>query len=158
MNNVVEDAKAEFLRAKDRLEKGLASTPDDKINWSPSATSRSPIALVAHSALSIEGMRGWLDGEPFPFSSMEELDDFSRKKEAEFSTRDQVKQALDQHTSVFLAWLDSLSDDRVASMFESPMGSFPMAAAITFPADHLRGHAAQLEYLQTIYGDRTMHM
>jgi hypothetical protein len=158
MNTAVEEAKAEFLRAKDRLTKSLDSTPDDKINWSPSATCRTPIELVAHSALSIQGMQSWLDGQPFPFSSMEELDDFSRKKEMEFTTREQVKQLLDQNTNSFLAWLDSLSPEKVASTFESPMGAFPMAAAITFPADHLRAHAAQLEYLQTIYGDRTMHM
>jgi hypothetical protein len=33
-----------------------------------------------------------------------------------------------------------------------------MAMAITFPADHMRGHTAQIDYLQTIWGDHDWHM
>ena len=43
MNEVIEEAKAEYLQAKERLIKALATTPDDRINWSPSPTSRTPI-------------------------------------------------------------------------------------------------------------------
>lgn len=154
----VEEAKAEFTRAKDRLAKGLTSTPDDKINWSPSSTARTPTELVAHGAMSIEGMQRWLAGEPFPFESMAALDAFCRTEEKKFTTREQALSLLEENTEKFLAFLDSLSQDTLGSTFETPMGSFPMMSALTFPADHLRCHAAQLEYVQTIYGDREMHM
>jgi hypothetical protein len=158
MNETVEAAKAEFNRAKDRLAKALNTTPDDRINWSPSPTARTPIHQVAHGAMSIGGMQDWLSGKPFPFADVTELDAFSRTKEKEFSTREEVLGLLEVNSAAYLAWLDELTPEQVASPFESPMGTFPMAAAITFPADHLRAHASQLEYTQTIYGDLDWHM
>ncbi|HLK13706.1 MAG TPA: DinB family protein [Fimbriimonadaceae bacterium] len=154
----VDEAKAEFGRAVDRLKKVYETTPDDKINWSPAGTARTPTEVAAHCAMSIKGMQGWLAGEPFPFESMKALDDYCRTEERNFTTRAQVLGLLDTNTTNFLAWLDSLSHDKLASMFDTPMGSFPMMSAITFPADHLRSHAAQIDYIQTIYGDREMHM
>lgn len=158
MNEVREAAKAEFVRAKERLAKALATTPDDKIHWSPSPTARTPIDQVAHAAISITGMQDWFSGKPFPFKDVKELDDFSRAKEKEFASREQVLGLLEENSNNYLAWLDSLSDETIASTFESQMGSFPMAYAITFPADHLRAHASQIDYIQTIYGDRDWHM
>ena len=158
MNATVEAAKAEFTRAKGRVAKALATTPEDKTNWSPSATSRSPLDEVAHCAMSIKGMQGWLAGEPFPFDSMAELDAFSRAKEKEFTSREQALALLEENSNGYLAWLDGLTDKQIAATFDTPMGSFPMSMAITFCADHLRSHAAQMDYIQTIYGDHDMHM
>jgi len=154
----VEAAKAEFTRAKDRLAKAYASTPDDKINWSPTPTSRTPTEVAAHGAMSISGMQGWLAGQPFPFESMAALDEFCRKEEKNFTKREAVIGLLDEKSNKFLTFLDSLSQEKLNSMFETQMGTFPMMSAITFPADHIRGHAAQIDYIQTIYGDREMHM
>ncbi len=154
----VEGAKAEFNRAKDRVNKCLESTPDDKINWSPSATARTPIEAAAHSAMSISGMQGWLAGQPFPFESMAALDEYCRNEEKNFKTREQVNELMEKNSQAFLEFLDGLNEEKLASTFETQMGNFPMMVAITFPADHLRGHAAQMEYIQTVYGDREMHM
>ncbi|MBI1757602.1 MAG: DinB family protein [Fimbriimonas ginsengisoli] len=150
-------AKAEFGRAKDRIVKALASTPDDKINWSPAPTARTPIHLVAHAGMSISGMQEWLEGKPFPFESMADLDTFLRKEEQPYTTREQALELLDKNSGPYLAWLDTLSEEKLTSMFETPMGAFPFSDAITWPADHLRGHASQLDYIQTIYGDREWH-
>ncbi|MHB8635781.1 MAG: DinB family protein [Fimbriimonadaceae bacterium] len=153
----VDAAKAEFTRSMERLIKAYASTPDDKINWSPSATSRTPTELVAHGGMSISGMQGWLAGQPFPFESMTALDDYCRTEEKKFTTRASALAPLEENGAKFLTFLDSLSQETLASTFETQMGAFPMMSAITFPADHLRSHAAQLDYIQTIYGDREMH-
>ena len=154
----VSDAKAEFNRALDRVAKVYASTPDDKINWSPSATARTATEEVAHCGMSIAGMQGWLAGQPFPFESMAALDEFCRTEEKKFTTREQVNNLMAENAAKFQEFLDGLSQEQLGSMFDTQMGSFPMMAAITFPADHLRAHAAQIDYIQTIYGDREMHM
>ena len=65
---------------------------------------------------------------------------------------------MEKNSKEFIEFLDGLSEEKLESTFETQMGSFPMMVAITFPADHLRSHAAQMEYIQTIYGDREMHM
>ncbi|MEI8282898.1 MAG: hypothetical protein WCG75_10870, partial [Armatimonadota bacterium] len=102
---IIEAAKAEFLRAKGRLVSGLAATPDDKINWSPSETARTPLDQVSHCGMSISGMQGWLDGQPFPFKDMVELDDYCRKAEKEITTREQALGLLETNSNGYIAWL-----------------------------------------------------
>ena len=36
MQNVIDEAKTELIRAKERIAKCLNATPEDKLNWSPS--------------------------------------------------------------------------------------------------------------------------
>jgi len=154
----INQAKGELNRAKDRLAKDLTTTPDDKLNWSPSSTARTPIQLVAHSAMSISGMQSWFSGTPFKWASIEEADKEWREMEKAYTTRKEVADLLEENTANYCKWLDSLTAEKLASDFTTPFGIFPMAMAITFVADHLRNHAGQLEYVQTIYGDLDWHM
>jgi hypothetical protein len=158
MEDIISQAKAEFIRSKERMARTLATTPDDKINASPSPTARTPIQLVAHGALGISGIQGMLVGKPFPYASVAEADTAFRNAEKEYTTREQVLGLLEQNSAEYLTWLDTLTPEQLGSTLQTSVGSFPMAAAITFPADHLRGHAAQIDYLQTIYGDHDWHM
>lgn len=43
MEDTISQAKAEFVRAKDQVIRALATTPDDRIHWSPAPTARTPI-------------------------------------------------------------------------------------------------------------------
>ena len=153
MSQIVEEAKAEYGRAQVRLIKALERTKEDKLNWSPSSTARTPIQIAAHAAMGTSGISGMLKGEPFPFASMADMDAKLREMEKQYTTVDQVKALLETNSNAYLTWLDSLTDEQVASTAQLPMGAFPMAGAITFAADHIRGHVSQIEYIQTIYGD-----
>jgi hypothetical protein len=158
MEDIISQAKAEIGRAKDRIAHLLAKTPDDKVRWSPSATSRTPLELVGHAALGTEQISGMFAGKPFPFSSIAEAEAAIRAGDEQFTTREQVLGLLDKTTGDYCAWLDTLTPEQIASTVTLPFGQMPMTVAITIPADHLRGHAAQLNYIQTIYGDRDWHM
>jgi hypothetical protein len=89
---------------------------------------------------------------------MTELDEFSRGKEKEVASAEAALDLLNANSDKYVSWMESLSDEFLEGTFNSPMGGFPMKDAITFLADHLRSHASQLEYIQTIIGDREMHM
>jgi hypothetical protein len=154
MENPVEQAKADLGRAAGRLKTLLTKTPEDKLNWSPSPTSRTPVQIVGHSATSIEGIQSMLMGEPFAFSSTAEMDSRLMESEKEFTSPEQVTELLDKNTAAYDAGLDSLTPEQVASTVHSPMGPMPLSVAIMFPAMHTLGHCGQLEYVQTIYGDR----
>lgn len=158
MNEIITEAKAEFTRAKERIAKALATTTDDKINWAPSPTARTIIQLVAHGAMGTKGIGEMIAGKPFQFSSLEEMDAALLDAESKFSTRQEVLALLEQTSSEYLAWLDTLSTEQLNSVAKLPFGEIPMKVAITIPADHLRGHAGQIDYVQTIYGDRSWHM
>jgi hypothetical protein len=158
MEDIISQTKAEFIRAKERMAHVLAATPDDRINWSPSSTARTPLQQVAHGALAIAGIQGMMAGKPFPYASIAEADAAWRCDEKEFTTREQVLALLEKNSAEYLAWLDTLTPEQLASTLQTGFGSFPMAAAITFAADHLRGHTAQIDYIQSIYGDLDWHM
>lgn len=155
---VVVDAKAEFDRAVDRIKKALETTPDDKLNWSPHANARTPLMQVAHSAAAIEGMTRWFQGEQMDFSDIRAIDARWREEERQVATREDAVQRLEASRSTYHAFLDSLSQEQVDSTMETPMGPRKMSDVITFPADHTRGHTAQLDYTQTCYGDLDWHM
>jgi hypothetical protein len=153
MSEAVEQAKAEYNRVSSRITKNLKATPADKLNWSPSETARTPIQLVAHTAMATEGIGGMLKGKPMPQMSIEEMDKGMRAAEKEFATVEQALGLLESTGAAYFAWLDTLTDEELAAIVELPFGKMPLAMAITIPADHARQHASQLEYVQTIYGD-----
>lgn len=158
MDTTVTQAKAEFIRAKERIVRALATTPDDKINWSPSSTARTPVQLVSHAAMATSLIQGMLQAKPFPYHTVAELDAGSRQLEKEYTTRAQALGILEQTSLDYLTWLDTLTPAQLASTVETFFGSFPMVTAVTFSADQIRGHAMQLDYLQTIWGDTDWHL
>jgi hypothetical protein len=153
MSETIEQAKAEFNRAKGRITKGLKATPEDKLNWAPSDSARTPLQLVAHAAMGTKGIAGMLQGKERPPMDIQEMDKGMRASEKQFTSVDQVLGLLESTSADYFAWLDTLSDEQVNAIVDLPFGPMPMAVAITIPADHMRGHASQLEYVQTVYGD-----
>lgn len=155
----IDKAKADFLQSKGRLVHGLNTTPDDRINWSPSPTARTPIEQVAHAASSIKNIHGFLQGDPFTVPTTAEADKGFREHDAQFKSREQVLAALEDYSANYLAWLEQLSPDQLSKMVSLPfgMGEVPTAIALTFIPMHTDWHTAQLDYIQTIYGDHDWH-
>lgn len=160
MNDRIDQVKNEFLQAKAGLLHALSTTPDDRLNWSPSATARSPLHQVVHSAQSIGHIHGFLQGKTFDVPTPEEADRGFRAFEAEFSRREEAVRLLEEKADAFVAWLEALEPEQLGSLVTTPfgMGQVPTEIAITFPAMHTRWHQAQIDYTQTIYGDLDWHM
>lgn len=141
-----------------QLERSLETTPDDRLQWSPSPTARTPLQLVANGALSMPGMQDWLDGKPWPYESVEHMDAENRKAEAAVTTREAALAMLRQNADGYRAWLDGIDDARMGSVFASEMGEYPFEVAVGWSAGFLRNRAAQLDYVQTCYGDLSFHL
>lgn len=160
MNDPIQSAKGDFLQAKAGLLHALSTTPDERLNWSPSPTARSPLHQVVHAAESIRNIHGFLDGRTFDVPTPEEADQGFREFERSFSRRDEAVGLFESRADAFVAWLDALGAERLGSLVTTPfgMGAVPTEVAITFPALHTRWHQAQIDYIQTIYGDLDWHM
>lgn len=153
----VEDARTNFAQAKGQLEKAFAGIPDDRLNWSPSETARTPVEIVAHSAEALFHIAEMIDGRPFYQGPTADADAEFRERERDFKTREAALELLEKNSSILLDVLDRLTPERLDSeMATLPfgLGQAPIAMVLGAPADHTRWHAAQLEYIQTIYGDR----
>lgn len=156
----IDQAKADFHHARTGLVRALLTTPDDRLGWSPSATARTPLEIGAHAAIAIEAMLGNLDDRPFPQPTTAAADAWFREAERAYATRDLVVQLLERNGASYEAWLDRLDEDRLATDIVLPfgMGSCPRRVAIGFMPLHLIWHTAQIDYVQTIYGDRETHL
>jgi hypothetical protein len=156
----VEEAKTSFVQAKDRLIHGLNTTPDDRLNWSPSPSSRTPIQIVAHAANSVKHIHDMLDGRVFHIPTTAEAEKFHRSNEKAYTTREAVLELLEANGSAYLEWLDAMTPDQFGATAEMPfkLGFMPVSTAIGAQAQHMTWHAAQLDYIQTIYGDQDWHI
>ncbi len=160
MHDVVGPVKGKFLNAKSRLLTMVSATPQDRLNWSPSPTSRSVIQIVGHAAMSIRNLTETFEGRTFAIPTPVAAEAHFREEDKTFTSLEQVLALLDQHSSTFIAFLDSLTPERLGTMVTMPFafGEMPMSIVIDFPAQHTIWHEAQIEYLQTIYGDHDWHM
>ena len=160
LKETVQRAKAEFGHAKSRLVRALETTPDDRLNWSPSSTSRTPLQLAAHCALSVHHMLGNMDGRTYAVPETAEADRSHRRDETQFTTREQVLDLLEDNSAKYFAWLDGLTPEKLHGPMTLPFnfGTIPVSAGIPFMALHMMTHVAQIEYIQTIYGDHDWHL
>ncbi|MBX3117594.1 MAG: DinB family protein [Fimbriimonadaceae bacterium] len=160
MSDVIDRTKEEFLRAKAGIERALATTPDDRINWSPAPTARTPIQLVAHAAWAVQSMHGMLQGQTFAVPTTAQADREFREWEKPFSTREEVLKLLEENSLAFLNWLENVGEWELDSTITFPfgMGEAPMHTVLPFMAGHIDWHTAQIAYIQTVYGDQDWHM
>ncbi|MGC4045960.1 MAG: DinB family protein [Armatimonas sp.] len=157
---IIQNTKTEFLQAKEGMVKAFVTTPDERINWAPSPTARTPVQQVAHSAAAIGHITEMLSGNVFAPQTTEEADKGFREWEQQFSTREEVLALLNQNSDAFITWLDNVTPEQLGGMATLPfnLGTAPIQAMMSAPASHTRFHTAQMEYTQTIYGDQDWHL
>lgn len=146
----------EAIQLNERLLRDLAKTSDDRLNWSPTPTARTPLQLVAHCAFSLGFILAMLNGTPYHAKTTAEADAKFLEMEREVTTREQALSLWESHFHQYLSFLRSLQPDQMDTVVILPfeMGALPMHFMAGMGAIHTREHIAQLEYLQTIYGDR----
>jgi hypothetical protein len=156
MQEVIGQAKQSIVMGKERFLKTFSFVPDDKLNWSPTPTAKSALRIAAHIGLSNQGMAGIVRGEKFPFASMKEMWEAVEPAEKAITTREQAIKQIEDGAIAALAALDALTPERLAADAGLPM-PMPMAQFVMILGAHVASHAAQIDYLQTCWGDMENH-
>ncbi|HEY3782072.1 MAG TPA: DinB family protein [Fimbriimonadaceae bacterium] len=156
MTREVAAAVEEVNQMGARLLRDFANVPEDRLNWTPSPTARSPLALVAHCGFSLGFICELLSGKPFAAPTTEQADAEHLALEKTITTRQQALDLWRANLTKYIALLESMSEEDMAKMVTLPfgLGAAPMSYMVSVGAIHTREHVAQLEYLQTVYGDR----
>lgn len=160
MQEKIDQFKAEFEQAIGGVKHALATTPKDLLTWSPSKTARSPLQVVAHIAIGGRDMLGNLTGNTFPIETTEEAEQFHRERDSKVESLEECTQMLDDLTRDYFSWLDGLTEKSLDEPMKLPfgMGEMPVRMGITFMPFHVQWHTAQINYIQTIYGDHDWHL
>jgi uncharacterized damage-inducible protein DinB len=152
-------AKETTQRGHDRLLNTLGATHDDKLDWSPSSTSKSALGLVSHSAEANFFFAKVIGGEEIPpVKSVEDADEKMKAAAKQLTTRDQAVHRLEESVAALMAAIDKLSSADLDKDVVLPFRTMPMNFAISIPGMHMANHASQIDYIQTIYGDAQNHM
>ena len=159
LKETVADCQARAKSAAERLAKVLSFVPDDKLQWSPSPTARTSLAVVAHCCMANRMFAKIFRGEPVsPMPTLEEIRTLSQKFEATVRDRAEAVRQLEASCDEVVAALATMTAERFATSPTSPRGSLPMAVWMNLPGMHMGDHASQIDYLQTVWGDVVDHM
>jgi len=152
-------AQAELIGTKDRMVALLRATPEDKLNWKPSPNSRSIVEIVAHSAHALGNIHKQLSGIPFPVPNSQQANQTFLEHDSAFTSREQVEAYLEEKCRGYVEFLSSLQPEDLSRPVTMPfgLGEAPMGYFMTMGHVHTLGHIAQIEYVQTMYGDLDWH-
>jgi hypothetical protein len=159
METLQAQAKLTLEHEHGRILRTFAAVPDDKLSWSPSATSKSALQIVVHCGFTNQFLASAIKGDQTPpAGSVEERHAAMDKKIAAIKTREEAISLLADSVLAVSAALDGVSADALGSVVQLPFGAMPMAQVIWIPARHITMHAAQIDYIETMWGDLSSHM
>lgn len=157
MIDPVEQAKQITRDGKQRFLNTFAFVSDDKLTWTPSPTAKSALRIAAHVGVSNQALLGVFSDQPMPKMSGAELHALGERLEAAVKTREQAVALIEETTEAVVAALDKVTPDQVGKMVETPFITAPLGFFMTLFGAHMSQHAAQIDYLQTIWGDEAFH-
>jgi len=139
--------------------KTFSFVPDDKLNWTPAPTAKSPIRIAAHTALYAAIFAKMIRDRRLPFG--DEIPEFVARVEAsekEITSRAEMESLFRKNTQEALAALDTVTPEVIALTLDSGLGwTMPMTFLLKLPGIHAICHAGQIDYLQTCWGDQEVH-
>jgi uncharacterized protein YndB with AHSA1/START domain len=152
----VHTASAQIQQAKQiagmafaRLRDTFDHVPDDKLFWTPAGTAKGAVQIVAHTSYANVYFAAILRGDPMPDKPVPEVVADILRQEVNIKTRAEAKELLDRTSQETLDAYDTIDPMRATD----PRVAFIM----TLIGRHIDGHAAQIDYLQTCWGDMVDH-
>jgi hypothetical protein len=130
--------------------------PDDKLNWSPSPTARTPMQILSHTAVIAQSLVSMLNGIGSD-ASLETVLASLKKAESELTDREQAIMVLKDGVSKALEAMKALKPEQLSTIVNHPFMNAPIATWMNLYWRHLDMHTAQIEYLQSCWGDNEFH-
>lgn len=157
-NQIIPGLKEQTQRACDHMLHVFSFMPEDKAAWEPVAGVKSALQLVVHCAYGNFAMAKSIRQTPVE-NRMEFLDmlNWADQEERKVTSKEQAIELLQQSTADVIAALDTVTDESLAGMGDSVFGEMPMMFWVSLPARHMEGHTYQIDYIQTMLGDKMPH-
>lgn len=90
-------------------------------------------------------------------ADMSNFRDILRGMEAQVTDRQAAIQLVQDSTKTVIEAIGEITEETINTSPSSPFGPMPMAFWMTLAGMHMKAHACQMDYLQTIYGDVEDH-
>lgn len=157
MEDFIAICKERTTDALDRFLHDLSFVPADKLTWRPTPTAKSALEIAAHCAGYSGRFAEIIRAGKFAWS-VEEFRAPILSAIESITTLDEAETMLRKNIAETIAALETVKPEQVGSTIESPQGQTPFIFFLTLPAMHLETHDAQIDYLQTCWGDLEVHL
>jgi hypothetical protein len=135
----------------------FAAVPDDKLTYTPSPTAKNALKIAAHVAATLPGLAMIIGRQPMPDMTAPELFAFLDAEADKLHTREKVVEAIEAGHAQVLAALAALTPEDTEATVVTPLGEGSMGFYMNLPGVHYMSHGAQIDYLQTCWGDLDLH-
>ena len=157
MEDFIAICKERTTDALDRFLHDLSFVPAEKLTWRPTPTAKSALEIAVHCAGYSGRFADIISAGKFAWSVEEFRGPILAAIES-ITTLDEAETMLRKNIAKTIAALDTVKPEQVGSIIESPQGQTPFIFFLTLPAMHLEKHGAQIDYLQTCWGDLEVHL
>ncbi len=155
---LVASCKESALRGMELFLKSFSFVPDDKLDWTPSPTANSAIRIAAHTAVCAGTFAKMIRDRKLP--SGDEIPEFLARTDAAekaLTSRIEIENVFRKNTDEVVAALDTLTPEAIGTSLDSSLWFMSMTFLMQLPGMHALSHAAQIDYLQTCWGDQDVH-
>ncbi len=132
------------------------STQPDKIEWSPLGEGRTVLDMVQECAVI-----SLMSQETFSKCTQPEFDfELFGKLKVEYNTIEKAIEAINTNTEALAKIIEAFPDDKLSVTIHLPFGSGltkTFAEFMMMPVNNMIYHYGQINYIQTLYGDKEMH-
>ena len=146
---------------KNELERTFAAVPDDKISWQPAEGARSALDAFGQATQSLQMTVGLIRGGQAGVDgvNIREMMGQMAQQRAGWSRQDALTH-METNWSAFKATVEGMTDEQLATPLTMPFNggtTAPMAFWIMTAYRNLVSRFAQINYIQTLYGDHESH-
>jgi uncharacterized damage-inducible protein DinB len=136
-------------QARQRVLWALGHVPDDKLAWSPTPTAKSALQILSHLIAS----------NAFFISALAQgaVKDPPAEDAGTLAARQEAIDRLNSGTDALIEAIKGLTEDRANATVPTPFGDTSVQFILRIAGIHTFGHAAQIEYLQSCWGDTDFH-
>lgn len=135
--------------ARERFVYGLSKVPDDRLNWSPAETAKTPLQIAADLAAGLQSFF-------VPIIATKALPSMEGSQGALPTSREDVNVALTNAFDALDAAIDGTKAEDLSHPIPTPQvpgGTLPLAVWIGMALTMCSYFQGQLNYVQTAYGD-----
>lgn len=128
--------------------------PEDKLNWSPLDAGRTVMDQLQECAITADMFLPYFDASYTPMAKgYEEFGAIS----SQWKTIDECEAKCKELTAKLTAAIEATPAEKMAEVHDLPWGEkHTLGAIATFHAWNMTYHLGQINYIQTLYGDKEM--
>lgn len=157
MEDLIACCKQSAIEGMEYFLNTFSFVPDDKLTWTPTPTAKPAIRIAAHTAL--YAGRFAIMIKNFKNPAGYDMPGWKARRDAaaaSITSRTEVESTFRKGTEELIAVLNSLSPEALGPTVDSGLGC-SIIDLINQPGMHAMCHAAQIDYLQTCWGDQEVH-